>query len=72
MVGLTGSPAAIAATAKAYAVYYRKGPVSTDGGYMMDHSSVAYLMGPDGKPLALVPAEQSPQAVADLLRQWVI
>ncbi len=71
MVGLTGSPAAIAATAKAFAVYYRKGEVAADGGYTVDHSSVAYLMDPDGKPLALVPVDQSPQAVADEVRRWV-
>ncbi|CAN5564741.1 hypothetical protein BH10PSE14_BH10PSE14_34200 [soil metagenome] len=71
MVGLTGSPDAIAATAKAFAVYYRKGEVTENGGYMVDHSSVAYLMDPDGKPLALVPVEQPPQAVADEVRRWV-
>ena len=71
MVGLTGNPAAIAAAAKAYAVYYRKGEVSAGGGYMMDHSSTVYLMDPAGKPLALLPAEKSPQDVADELQRWV-
>lgn len=71
MVGLTGSPAAIAATAKEFAVYYRKGEVTENGGYTVDHSSVGYLMDPDGKPLALVPVDQSPQAVADEVRRWV-
>ena len=28
-------------------------------------------MDPDGKPLALIPAEEGPQAVADELRKWV-
>ena len=71
MVGLTGSAEAIAATAKAYAVYYRKGTVTENGGYMVDHSSVAYLMAPDGKPLALLPVEKTPEAVADEVRRWV-
>ena len=71
MVGLTGSPDAIAAAAKAYAVYYKKGEVTPNGGYMMDHSSVAYLMDPAGKPLALLPVEQTPEAVAAELRRWV-
>jgi protein SCO1/2 len=71
MVGLTGSADAIAAAAKAYAVYYKKGEVTANGGYMMDHSSVAYLMDPDGKPLALLPVEQTPEAVATELKRWV-
>jgi protein SCO1/2 len=71
MVGLTGSQAAIDAAAKAYAVYARKGPATRSGGYMMDHTRATYLMDPAGRPLALVPADESPQAVADTLRRWV-
>ncbi|KQS03222.1 electron transporter [Sphingomonas sp. Leaf357] len=71
LVGLTGSDQAIAAIAKAYAVYYKKGDVSPDGGYMMDHSRVAYLMSPEGKPLALLPSEGTPQAIATELKRWV-
>ena len=47
-VGLTGSPAAIAAVEKEYRVYAKKQPLP-GGAYGMDHSSVIYLMGPDGK-----------------------
>ena len=68
-VGLTGSADAIARTAKEFAVYYSKGAAST-GGYLVNHSRTAYLMGPDGKPLALLPTEQGPQAVADEIRRW--
>ena len=48
VIGLWGSPEAIAAVAKAYRVAYRKVPDST-GGYTLDHTSVIYLMSPDGK-----------------------
>ena len=50
MVGLTGSEADIAAVAKAYRVYYAKakGAENTPD-YLMDHSTILYLMGPDGK-----------------------
>ena len=47
-VGLTGSLAAIAAVEKEYRVYAKKQPLP-GGAYGMDHSSVIYLMGPDGK-----------------------
>lgn len=50
MVGLTGSAAEIEAVTKAYRVYARKveDPKST-AGYTMDHSSIIYVMGPDGE-----------------------
>ena len=68
-VGLTGSPDAIARTAKEFAVFYSKGAPS-GGGYLVNHSRQAYLMDPDGKPLALLPTEQGPQRVADEIRRW--
>ncbi len=70
MVGLTGTPKAIDAVAKEYAIYHAKGEATT-GGYLVNHSRQAYLMDPAGKPVMLVPADQSPEAVAAALEQWV-
>jgi cytochrome oxidase Cu insertion factor (SCO1/SenC/PrrC family) len=50
MVGLTGSAEDIAAVAKAYRIYYAKAKGSENSpDYTMDHSTILYLMGPDGK-----------------------
>lgn len=50
LTGLTGSPDEVAAMAKAYRAYYAKsGDTSSPHAYLMDHSSIIYLMGPDGK-----------------------
>ena len=50
LIGLTGTPEEIAAVAKAYRVYYAKaGNGSSGTDYLMDHSSIIYLMGPDGR-----------------------
>ena len=38
---------------------------------MMDHSRVAYLMSPEGKPIALLPSDKSREAVAAELKRWV-
>lgn len=46
-VGLTGSAAQIATVEKEYHVAAIKHPIA-GGGYAMDHSSVLYLLGPDG------------------------
>lgn len=49
LVGLTGTPAEIAAVIKAYRVYAKKvvDPKST-AGYSIDHSTFIYVMGADG------------------------
>ena len=56
LVGLTGSPEEIADAARAYRVFYaphQTGPGPED--YSMDHSSILYLMGPDGSFVAVIP-----------------
>ena len=67
--GLTGTPGQIALVAKEYRVYYAKertGPGPDD--YAMDHSSVLYLMGPDGRFIAPVRADQSGDELAAKLK----
>jgi len=50
MVGLTGSDEDIAAVAKSYRIYYAKAKgTENQKDYLMDHSTILYLMGPDGK-----------------------
>jgi protein SCO1 len=68
LIGLTGTPEQIAVTAKEYRVYYaehRTGPGPDD--YSMDHSSVLYLMGPDGRFIAQVRADQDGPEIAAAL-----
>jgi protein SCO1 len=51
-VGLTGSPEAIAAAAKAYRVAFSKFEYKgqdSNSGYSIDHSAFVYLIGPDGE-----------------------
>jgi protein SCO1/2 len=65
IVGLTGSADQVAAAAKAYRVYFaehRTGPGPDD--YSMDHSSILYLMGPDGRFIAPIRADASGEEIA--------
>ncbi len=73
LTGLTGSAQQVAQVAKSYAVYYKKGETTAPNVYFMDHSSAAYLMGPDGKPIALLPIDVDDQgkSVAAELAKWV-
>ena len=70
-VGLTGSNDAIAKTAKEFAIFYQKQKPSGAGGYLVDHSRQAYLMGPKGEPIALLSADKSGDVVAEELKRWV-
>ena len=52
LIGLTGSEAEIAAALRAYRVYAAKSDApAPDGDYTVDHSTVTYLMGRDGRYL---------------------
>jgi protein SCO1/2 len=72
LIGLTGSDAQIAAVAKDYAISYRKQPAPEGAsGYLMDHPRVAILLGPDGKPIELLPVDANADAVVAELEKWV-
>ena len=71
LIGLTGSEAQIAEVAKRYAAVYQKAEGGTKDAYLMDHSRTAVLYAPDGSPVALIPQDGSPQAIADELTRWV-
>jgi protein SCO1/2 len=66
-VGLTGSADAIKDVEKKYRVYAVKRPLE-GGNYGMDHSSVIYLMGPDGKLVSFYDEAISPDDLAKDLR----
>ncbi|HEY8129010.1 MAG TPA: SCO family protein [Hyphomicrobium sp.] len=56
LIGLTGSESDIAATAKAYRVFYQKVPDDKDPSrYSIDHSAIFYLMGKDGTLITPIP-----------------
>jgi len=66
-VGLTGTPDQIAKVEKEYRVYAKKGPVE-NGTYAMDHSSVMYLMGPDGKLVSFYDEAATPEDLAQKIK----
>ena len=68
--GLSGDPAAIAAIAKAYRVYYKKVPLD-QGGYTMDHTAIVYLMDKDGRFVAPFNLKRTTEAAAADLRRYL-
>lgn len=73
MVGLTGTPDQVAAITNAYRVYYAKVEnKDRPKDYTMDHSSILYLMGPDGKFLKHFTYSTDPKALAEALTSLVV
>jgi protein SCO1/2 len=74
-VGLTGDVAAIQKAEREYRVYSRKRPLdpkNPGGNYAMDHSSVIYLVGPDGKLVNYYDEAISPSDLAADLKQKMV
>lgn len=70
LIGLTGTPEQVSQMAKAYRVYYAKVEnAKSPQDYLMDHSSILYLMGPDGKFLKHFTYTTDAEALAKAIGQ---
>ncbi|MCW5622634.1 MAG: SCO family protein, partial [Burkholderiales bacterium] len=54
-LGLTGTPEAVADTAKEFKVFYQKSAGATPESYSVDHSSGTFVFDPQGRVRLLVP-----------------
>jgi protein SCO1/2 len=72
VIGLTGTPEQIATAAKSFHVFYEKVPTS-DGGYTMNHTALAFLMDRNGKFFGTLDYEENDevklQKLTRLLRE---
>src|SRR5439155_7287326 len=68
ILALSGSPEEIARAAKAYRVYFAKHP-EPGGDYSMDHSSVIYVMDPEGRFTASFTHQSTPEEIAERLKK---
>jgi protein SCO1 len=68
ILALTGTPEQVAQAAKGYRVYYAKHP-EAGGDYSMDHSSVIYVMDPQGRFTASFTHESTPEQIAERLKK---
>jgi len=70
--GLSGSIEQLTQTAKAYRVYYAKVKDETSSAeYLMDHTAITYLMGPDGGYVGHFGHNVTPEAMAERLLKTV-
>jgi protein SCO1/2 len=70
LIGLTGTPEDIQAVADAYRVHYKKiESPQTTAPYLMEHTSVLYLMDADGRFAGVFTHASTAQEIADGLRR---
>ncbi len=55
LMGLTGTPAQIGAAKTAFQVHGARAPGSEGGGYLLDHSSMVYVLDSQWKTVAIMP-----------------
>ena len=67
LLGLTGSPAQTDAVAKAYHVFYEKAGEGAD--YVVNHSTMTYLMAPTGRFVCVLPYGLTPEQTAERIRK---
>ena len=71
LIGMTGSKEQLDKVTKEFAAQYSLGEKNEEGGYLVNHTSITYLFGPDGEPIAILPTDEGPDAVAAELDKWV-
>jgi protein SCO1/2 len=64
LLALRGTEQEIAAVAKAYRVYFGKSDSQGGENYLVDHTSLIYLMGPDGAYIAHFGLQASAEEMA--------
>ena len=70
ILALTGTADQVATAAKGYRVYYAKHPEAGDD-YSMDHSSVIYVMDPEGRFTASFTHESAPEQISERLKKLI-
>ena len=65
MIGLTGTPEQVKAASQAYRTYYKAHDDKDDEYYLVDHSTMTYLMLPEHGFVEFFRRDQSAEAVAE-------
>jgi cytochrome oxidase Cu insertion factor (SCO1/SenC/PrrC family) len=68
---LTGAPDALKQVESEYRIYVAKVPQSGSDDYLIDHSSIIYVMGTNGRYLASMPAGLPPKVMAATLQRYL-
>lgn len=69
IVGVTGTPAQVAAAARLYGAFYARQAGSSSAGYTIDHTASTYVIAPDGRLATTLPHGTPPAAIATEIRR---
>lgn len=68
---LTGTPEQVAAVAREFRVYFAKAESDDASDYLMDHSSITYLLNPNGEYVTHFSHDTPPEKIAETLRGYI-
>jgi len=72
LIGLTGTPDQVAQTAKVFGIYFKKAAnIDSAAGYLVDHSTIIYLIGPDGRYIQHFKHDVDPKTLAAAIKKIV-
>jgi protein SCO1/2 len=71
LIGLTGTPQQLQQIEKAYGISASTQEDAGDKNYLVDHTRLTTLYGPDGQPIAFIPADEGVEATTKALEKWV-
>ena len=71
LIGLTGTPEQIAAVSGVYRVAFRRSEGEAEDDYLMDHSSIVYLMDSQGRFVDVFAHGSDPQTMAARLQEFL-
>ena len=69
ILGITGTPEALAEVAGRYGASYRRGEPRSDGGYVVDHTANTYLIDPQGRLAEILSHATPPETIVTLIRR---
>ena len=68
---MTGTPEALQQAEREYHIYVAKVPQTGSDDYLIDHSSIVYLMGRDGRYLGEFPTGMPPKVMAATIERYL-
>ena len=71
LIGLTGSPQQLQQVERGYGISASTQEGGDGKNYLVDHTRLTTLYGPQGQPIAFIPADQGVEATTEALDRWV-
>jgi len=71
LIGLTGTPQQLQQVERAYGISVSAQEGAGAKNYLVDHTRLTTLYGPQGQPIAFIPADEGVEATTEALDRWV-